>query len=211
MLRSTDPADTPRRRQLIEAAGRMFRANGFRAVTMEAIAARAGVAKATLYSQFSDKAAVFVAVAEFVIRQIADALELELERDGEVDERLVRALIARHRLIFELVDGSPHARELMSARDSVARPMVEKVDAQMVEALAAALREDPSFAKSADAIARTLFRGCIGVSGGARGAQDVEREIGSFVRPYLIGLRAMAEPQMRHPEVARRAVGSGKR
>ena len=89
--------------------------------------------------------------------------------------------------------------------------MVEKVDAQMVEALAAVLREDPSFAKSADAIARTLFRGCIGVSGGARSVQDVAREIGSFVRPYLIGLRAMAELQMRQPEAAQRAAGSGKR
>ncbi len=76
----TEHAYTPRQLQLIEAAGRLFRANGFRAVTMEMIAAKAGVAKATLYSHFPDKTAVFTAVADYVTQQIADALQIELER-----------------------------------------------------------------------------------------------------------------------------------
>ena len=203
----TEPADSPRRRQLIEAAGHLFRASGFRAVTMEMIAAKAGVAKATLYSHFPDKSAVFTAVADYVTRQIADALQAELARAGDVDARLARGLIARHRLIFELVDGSPHARELMSARDNVARAPVDKIDAQMIEALAAVLREDSAFARSAESIARTLFKACVGVSGSARSVNDVETEIGKFVRPYLIGLRALAEPR----EAVRRAAGSGRR
>src|SRR5690242_14880078 len=113
-MASNEPNDTPRRRQLIEAAGRLFRANGFRAVTMETIAAQAGGAKATLYSHFADKHAVFSAVADSAMQRIADALNEGLASAGSVEERLLRGLVERHQMIFEVVDGSPHARELMS-------------------------------------------------------------------------------------------------
>ena len=206
----TEHMYTPRQLQLIEAAGRLFRANGFRAVTMETIAAKAGVAKATLYSHFPDKTAVFTAVADYVTQQIAEALQVELARKGEVDERLVRGLTARHRMIFELVDGSPHARELMRARDSVARAPVDKIDAQMVAAIVAVLREEPVFAKSAEAIARTLFRGCVGVSSAVRRVDDVDVEIGNFVRPYLVGLRMMNAGATAEVKTLRRIARSGR-
>lgn len=199
-----------RQRQVIEAAGRLFRANGFRAVTMEMIAAKAGVAKATLYSYFPDKTAVFTAVADYVTRQIADALQAELSRSGDVDERLARGLIARHRMIFELVDGSPHVRELMRARDNVARAPVDRIDSQMVQALIAVLREDRVFAKSAESIASTLFRACVGVSGLVRDVDDVDKEIGNFVRPYLMGLRAMNAGGAADVKALRRVARAGR-
>jgi AcrR family transcriptional regulator len=199
-----------RQLQVMDAAGLLFRANGFRAVTMEMIAATTGVAKATLYSCFPDKGAVFAAVADHVTRQIADALQRELSRAGAVDERLARGLIARHRMIFELVDGSPHARELMTTRDNIAMEPVLRIDAQMIQGLVAVLREDPAFAKSAEAIARTLFRGCVGVSGIARSAQEVEREIGRFVRPYLLGLRMMNAGAVAEVKTMRHAARSGR-
>lgn len=199
-----------RQLQVIDAAGRLFRANGFRAVTMGMIASNAGVAKATLYSYFPDKSAVFAAVANSVTWRIANALQSELSRPGNVDERLARGLIARHRMIFELVDGSPHARELMTTRDHVALEPVLRIDAQMIRALVAVLREEPVFAKSAEAIAQTLFRGCVGVSGLARSAQDVEREVGNFVRPYLAGLRVMNDGAAAEAKTIRRAARSGR-
>ena len=156
-MTTNEPAETPRRRQLIEAAGRLFRANGFRAVTMEAIASQAGVAKATLYSHFPDKYAVFAAVADRGMQRIADALSEGLASAGGVDERLLRGLVARHQMIFKVVDGSAHARELMSARDAFARAPMDRFDAQMITAIIAVLREVPVFAKSAESIARTLF------------------------------------------------------
>ena len=198
----SETAESPRRTHIVEAAGRLFRASGFRAVTMEAIAAEAGVAKATLYSYFSDKNTVFAAVADHVTRLIAHALERGLAGKGDVDERMARGLIERHQRIFQLVDGSSHARELMKARDSFARAPVEKIDARMIEAIAAVLREDPVFSRSADSIARTLFRACVGVSGLARSVDEVEIEIGNFVRPYLLGLRTMSIRDERRADMA---------
>jgi AcrR family transcriptional regulator len=181
-----------RKTQLIEAAGALFRANGFRAVTMEAVAAQAQVAKATLYSYFPDKETLFSAVAVEVTNRIADALRRELEREGSLDERIARALIARHALVFELVDGSPHARELMYARDLFARAPVLRTDAAMMAALEEALREDQAFAKQAAGVAATLFFGAVGVSHHAKSVEQVARDVGGFVRPYLAGVRLLA-------------------
>jgi AcrR family transcriptional regulator len=184
--------ERPRKLQLIEAAGELFRANGFRAVTMEAVAAHAQVAKATLYSYFPDKETLFAAVAVEVTDRIADALRRELAAGGPLDERLTRALVTRHKMVFDLVDGSPHARELMYTRDLVARAPVLRTDAAMIAALEAALREDAVLAKQAGTIAMTLFFGAVGVSHHARSIEQVEREVGDFVRPYLAGVRLLA-------------------
>ena len=217
-------SDSPRRQQIIDAAGRLFRASGFRAVTMEAIAAEARVAKATLYSHFPDKNVLFAAVADHVMRLIADAMQQELGAKGEIDERLARGLIAWHKRIFQLVDGSSHARELMYVRDRVAHAPVEKIDAQMIAALSAVVREDPVLAKSAGAVASTLFFGATGVASHARSSVEIETEVGNFVRPYLFGLRALAKSRVAggpaastkpletgNTDVLRHAAGSGRK
>lgn len=189
----SNPQNSPKRLALLEAAGRLFRAFGFRAVTMEGVAAEAKVAKATLYSHFPDKNALFAAVADLATHRIRNAMESELAAPGALDERLARALIARHKMTFEVVDGSPHARELMYAKDALAQKLVAVHDEAMRTALAAALREDPVFAKSAAQIATTLFFAAIGVSHHARSFAQIETDIGGFVRPYLLGLRALAK------------------
>ena len=210
MASSSDHADTPRRRQLVEAAGSLFRSRGFRGVTMEAIAAEARVAKATLYSYFPDKTAIFTALASHVVRMIADAMCEALAEAGDVDTRLLRGLIARHRVLFELVEGSVHARELMTAKENFARTSVYSVDVQMIAALAAVVREDAVLARSADQIAHILFDGANGVCSSARTVEETEAAITSFARPYLVGARALADASVRHSE-GRRAAGSGKR
>ena len=210
MVSSSAPAETPRRRQLVEAAGSLFRARGFRGVTMEAIAAQARVAKATLYSHFPDKTAIFTAVADHVVRMIADALCRALAGAGDVDTRLLRGLLARHRWLFELLEGSAYARELMTAKENFARAPVHGVDVQMIAALAAVVREDAALARSADRIAHILFDGANGVCTSARTIEETETAITNFVQPYLIGARALTDASERDPE-ARRAAGSGKR
>lgn len=175
----------------------LFVANGFRAVTMEAVAEQAHVAKATLYSYFPDKEALFTAVAEEVASRVAAAIDRELSAEAPLDERLARALIARHRIAFELVDGTPHAHELMYTKEMVARAPVARVDAKMMAALQAALSEDPAFARVAAAMASTLFYGAIGVSRSAKRIEDVDAVIATFVRPYLAGVRTLAREGQR--------------
>lgn len=53
------PKDAGRRRRIVAAARKLFLAEGFSVTSMEAVAAEAGVGKATLYSHFADKEALF--------------------------------------------------------------------------------------------------------------------------------------------------------
>ncbi len=57
------PAETtPKCRQIVQAAEALFFAQGYGAVSMEAVARRAGVSKATLYVYFASKDALFARI-----------------------------------------------------------------------------------------------------------------------------------------------------
>src|SRR5262249_37727927 len=51
-----------KRRQVLEAAGRLFLRHGFGATTMDAIAREAGVSKATVYAHAKNKQELFAAI-----------------------------------------------------------------------------------------------------------------------------------------------------
>jgi TetR/AcrR family transcriptional regulator, mexJK operon transcriptional repressor len=55
-------AESPKRQAVIEAAGDLFIAQGYGAVSMDAIARAAGVSKATLYAHFASKDALFATI-----------------------------------------------------------------------------------------------------------------------------------------------------
>lgn len=54
------PKDAAKRTAILEAAKRLFPRHGFERVSMEAIAAEAGVSKLTVYNHFGDKETLFV-------------------------------------------------------------------------------------------------------------------------------------------------------
>ena len=55
-------ADSPKRQAVIDAAGDLFIAQGYGAVSMDAIARAAGVSKATLYAHFASKDLLFATI-----------------------------------------------------------------------------------------------------------------------------------------------------
>ncbi|MGB6309363.1 MAG: TetR/AcrR family transcriptional regulator [Steroidobacteraceae bacterium] len=64
-------ADALRLRQrILEVATELFLAEGYGSTSIEAVAARAGMSKRTLYHRFDDKAALFAAVVHEIIAQI---------------------------------------------------------------------------------------------------------------------------------------------
>src|ERR1700726_5141368 len=110
-----------RYKRAIRAAEEMFKRVGFRAVTMEMVAREANVAKATLYSYFKNKDKLFIAVSARMARILRGGVEQALAKpDVPLDERLTEAVISKHRLIFTLVRGSPHAAELFSYTPAMA-------------------------------------------------------------------------------------------
>jgi TetR/AcrR family transcriptional repressor of mexJK operon len=59
---SEEQTANPKVRQIVDAAARLFMADGYGATSMDSIAREAGVSKATLYAHFADKAALFAAI-----------------------------------------------------------------------------------------------------------------------------------------------------
>jgi TetR/AcrR family transcriptional regulator, mexJK operon transcriptional repressor len=64
-------ADALRLRQrILDVATELFLAEGYGSTSIEAVAARAGISKRTLYHRFDDKSALFAAVVHEIIAQI---------------------------------------------------------------------------------------------------------------------------------------------
>jgi TetR/AcrR family transcriptional regulator, regulator of autoinduction and epiphytic fitness len=81
------------REAIVEAAERLFLERGFGSVTMDELAAAAGVARRTLYNQFASKEKIFREMLLRVSGQLEDAFPPGIETRGEVED--VLRLIAR--------------------------------------------------------------------------------------------------------------------
>lgn len=181
--RRSRPAPNPHRRQrLLEAAEKLFSASGYRAVTMAAIAAEAGYAKATAYAYFADKDEVFRAVASDLAGRILADFDAALAAPGEVEARLARALRGKDTLIHRLVAGSPHAGELFEARDRLVRSMFDEMDRTLLARVTATLSDGRERGLPAARLARILVRASRGLATRADGAEALGADIEILVR-----------------------------
>jgi TetR/AcrR family transcriptional repressor of mexJK operon len=107
-LPETDPATNARRpaklHAILAAAADLFMAEGYAAVSMDAVAKRAGVSKATLYAHMPSKEALF---GEVVARRCS-AMADEMDRVAVHDQPLPQAMrgLARFWLGFVLSPSS---------------------------------------------------------------------------------------------------------
>lgn len=95
-------SDSPKRQAMLDAATELFTAQGYGAVSMDAVARAAGVSKATLYAHFSSKDRLFATIIGEACRQnIAAAAPLP-GADGDLREALT--VFAGRTLRFLLQD-----------------------------------------------------------------------------------------------------------
>jgi AcrR family transcriptional regulator len=76
--------------QILGAAGALFMAQGYGATSMDAIARKAGVSKATLYARFRDKEDLFAAIISAACRRHAESLSGPEIEQGDVGAALRR-------------------------------------------------------------------------------------------------------------------------
>jgi AcrR family transcriptional regulator len=111
-----------RTREIMTAARKLLEQRGPEAMTMEEIAAAAGVAKGTLYLYFQSKDDLIQALITRVGENIIRDLEASLETPGKPAEKLIRVVtvlleyLNRERLLFpiyarELLRGERESRE----------------------------------------------------------------------------------------------------
>jgi TetR/AcrR family transcriptional regulator len=116
-----------RRRQLIEAARRVFAERGFRGATTRQIAAAAGVTEALIFQHFPDKDSLYAAILdeEAARSRLDDWLaEIETYKAAGADEAVIRCLytclITHHEadpdlirlMVFSALENHPLAQQI---------------------------------------------------------------------------------------------------
>ena len=115
--RETVTEGSPKRRQVVDAAERLFLSEGYGAVSMDAVARTAGVSKATLYAYFASKDQLFATiVGERSLSHVFD--DHGLPPDGvdiraallEVGERVLRFMLHERTLRIYRIAVAESAR-----------------------------------------------------------------------------------------------------
>ncbi len=101
-----------KRDRVLEAARHLILRDGLRNTTMESIAREAGMAKPTLYAQFTDKNAVFTALLDAFLAEISAAADTGFDMPGDVSDRIGEVLARQYLAIARILSASPHADEL---------------------------------------------------------------------------------------------------
>ena len=120
------PDRTDRRRsEIIDVARRLFGQRGSLEVSMDEIAAGAGVVRSTLYVYFPNRTELLVGCVASMYAQMTDALALDTGRSpSEALERLITALLTT-------IDEDPFFFRLVMAVQSAPSPAGAAVSAQI--------------------------------------------------------------------------------
>ena len=81
------------RREILDAAGQLFRAEGYSETTLHDIAAYVGIGRTTLYEYFSDKEDVLVNLVEATIPGVVDGMLAGLPADISCRDRLSELIV----------------------------------------------------------------------------------------------------------------------
>ncbi len=150
-----------KRRRILDAARQVMLRDGLRGTTMEAVARAAGIAKPTLYAHFADKEAVFAALVESLLDALLAAFSRGLESPGDAAGRIGEGLAQQYLLLAQLLEGSPHAAELMSEPKRLGLSLQDK-DAAMLHRIEAIL--GAAGAADPQALARIVVAATYGIA-----------------------------------------------
>jgi len=191
---------------LLAAARRLFLQHGYANVSMQAIAAEAGMTKGAPYYYFPNKEALFLAVSREVLATLRDAVNRALAGEASLQERLCAALavvvnatsddlstwLTDVKLVLQPEEGLALVHELIGSNEisTIFLPVLEGARAR-----GELTRVSP------EAGARVIFRlmmACMEEcshwrQGGAPAAWNPERAIAESVDVFLHGVGAPAE------------------
>ncbi len=188
------------RAALLDAALEEFSGFGYRRSSMESVAGRAGVSRATLYTHWKSKADLFRALVERLHDEHLEAMEAALgHADAGLEERLLALLEARFLRFVELTSASPHAAELYDQHGRLCGDVARASQERSERLLARMLREASATGEidldriglGPARVAEALFdcaHGAKGEEPSAATTVQFRERLGSVVRVLVRGL-----------------------
>jgi AcrR family transcriptional regulator len=146
-VRTVDPAKV---RRIIDAAVQLFAERPFHEVRMEDIAARAQVAKGTLYLHYNDKEDLFAGILNDGLSSLVDRIEASLNERMPPEQKLLVMnresfrFFERNHFLLDVIQRSDFFR--LGARSAC----LEETRARLQAILLRIFREFPSRARSSD-------------------------------------------------------------
>jgi AcrR family transcriptional regulator len=125
---------------IVLAGLRLFAQYGYRKSSIDDIAQAAQVAKRTVYLHFENKAAVFLAILEYLGDQVRQRCLAAESAGGTAVDRLTGLLDAYFGMAFELFSKSEHMPELEETFSKLARARIGDLNTEYEGRLARFLR-----------------------------------------------------------------------
>jgi AcrR family transcriptional regulator len=136
----TGEAGSAKPNAIVLAGLKLFTQFGYRKTSIDDIAGAAQVAKRTVYLHFENKAAVFLAILEYLGDQVRQRCASAERAGGTPVDRLTGLLDAYFGMGFELFSKSGHMPELEETFSKLARSRIGDLNAEYQERLARFLR-----------------------------------------------------------------------
>jgi AcrR family transcriptional regulator len=125
---------------IVLAGLQLFTQYGYRKTSVDDIARVAQVAKRTVYLHFENKAAVFLAILEYLADQVRQRCDAAEHAGGTAVDRLTGLLDAYFGMGFELFSKSEHMPELKETFSKLARRRIGDLNTEYGNRLAKFLR-----------------------------------------------------------------------
>ncbi|MFB9280107.1 TetR/AcrR family transcriptional regulator [Cohnella cellulosilytica] len=131
-------ADQPSMRdKVLQTASVLFMELGYEPVSVNMIAARAGVTKASVYYYFDNKAVLFTAAVTQMMRRIRSVTERIIEANGTLRERLVQIALAKMTKLQAHIEFESLMREALASLSEEQKAEIREAEHGIHEALAA--------------------------------------------------------------------------
>ena len=125
---------------IVLAGLQLFTQYGYRKTSIDDIANAAQVAKRTVYLHFENKAAVFLAILEYLGDQVRQRCAAAESAGGTAVDRLTGLLDAYFGMAFEIFSKSEHMPELEETFSKLARARIGDLNTEYENRLASFLR-----------------------------------------------------------------------
>jgi AcrR family transcriptional regulator len=117
-----------KRNAIVMAGLQLFTQYGYRKTSIDDIAEAAQVAKRTVYLNFKNKAAVFLAILEYLADQVRQRCAAAEAANGTAVDRLTGLLDAYFGMGFELFSKSAHMPELAETFSNLAQSNIRDLN-----------------------------------------------------------------------------------